>query len=174
MIPQNNIIKLAGAIKPPASRTEIIEALAIRKREQIIAENAAMQKELEQLNKKIQIVAAEVMAAGAKPSGCCDYRIYVRKDSDGRLTVGEVTREYSAKPTAELAEMCRRQYRLRHDKNIFNTPSLHEVRQQVRAALANNTPPAVRVKSLLTDPESQKMLDVLLARLDNKPLALTA
>jgi hypothetical protein len=166
----NNIIKLAGAIKPPASKTEIIEALAIRKRDQIIEENKRLVIEKAQLETKIQIVAREE-AANAKPKSA--QRFYVRCDkaNDGRLDVRNISVDYEFEPSAELRELARRLYRIDHS-NIHSTPSLYEVRNQVRAAVNQQTPPAERVSSLLKDPKSQDMLDAILTALDKKPLAL--
>lgn len=172
-----NVIKLAGAIKPSASRTEIIEALAIRKREQIVKEIADARKELIALETKLQAVAAEEIAKGGRvdSSNCCrnnTYSFHVG-ESEGRLTVANITCRFSVKPSLEFAELARKHHRL-YRATLRHEPSLHEVRQQVRAALANQTPPAMRVKSLLSNPETQKMLDTLLGQLDKKPLMLTA
>lgn len=166
----SNIIKLAGAIKPPASKTEIIEALSIRKREKIIEENERLIAEKEQLEKKIQIVAREESANASIKGG---QRFHVRCDeqNDGRLEVRKVGVDYEFEPSAELREMARRLYRIER-MNVFHTPSLYEVRGQVRAAVNQQTPPAERVSNLLKDPKSQDMLDAILGALDKKPLAL--
>lgn len=170
---QNNIIKLAGTVKPPARKSEIIEALAIRKREQIIAENKALYKELEQLNTKLQVVAAEEMAANGKPKHGVQYYCRADKMGDGSIRVGQIQAEYTCEPSQEMKRIAKRIYELRR-MNLTSEPSLHEVRQQVRAAVSQHTPPERRVKQLLTYPESQKMLDAVLGALDKKPLALTA
>lgn len=166
----SNIIKLAGAIKPPASKAEIIEALAIRKREQIIEENKRLIAEKEQLEKKIQIVAREE-STNAKIKGGQRFHLRCDELNDGRLDVRNVSVDFEFEPSAELREMARRLYRIGR-MNIYSTPSLYEVRCQVRAAVNQQTPPAERVSNLLKDPKSQDMLDAILGALDKKPLAL--
>ena len=166
----NNIIKLAGAIKPPASKSEIIEALAIRKREQIIEENKRLNAEKDQLEKKIQIVSKEE-AVNAKQKSSQNFYVRCDERNDGGLDVRKVSVDFEFEPSSELREMARRLYRLNH-MSLHHTPSLCEVRNQVRAAVNQQTPPAQRVAHLLKDPKSQDMLDAILGALDKKPLAL--
>lgn len=172
-----NIIKLAGAIKPPATRTEIIEALSIRKLAQLVKEKEANDKEIVRLEAKIQVVAAEEMAKGGKPGNDCNSRPYfnvtVRKDNNGRLEVHDTSCLYKCPPSPELRELARTLWKLRHNE-LRCVPSLNDVRKQVRAALAEQTPPNRRVKDLLASPETSQLIDNMLARLDGKPLALTA
>lgn len=158
------IIKLAGCVKPPARKSEVIEALAIRKREQIIEENKKLSAELEQLRAKIQVVASEEAAANSVLRKTQNYYVRATTDSAGRLTVGKFSVNYDCEPSAELRDMAKRLYTLER-MGLHHTPSLHEVRQQVRAKVMQQTPPDGRVQELLKNP----MLDSILEKLDGKP-----
>lgn len=158
------IIKLAGAIKPPARKSEVIEALAIRKREQIIAENAKLRKELEDLEAKIQVVARDEALANGKFDMKQQFYVRAQKDHNGRMQVSDFTASYKVEPSPELRAMAKRIYELRYS-GINHEPSLHEVRQQVRAKIMQQTPPDTRVKELLASP----MIDQILEKLDGKP-----
>jgi len=179
MNPSSNIIKLAGAVKPPATKSEIIEALAIRKRDQIIKENEDAQAELAQLEKKIEIIAAEEMAANGKlkverRGYSSTYNWRSAKEQDGSIGIGNITATYFCEPSKEFKEMARKIHRLKYDRDR-HVPSLHEVKNQVRLALAGHTPQGVRVKKMLADPLCQQQLDAILAAFNTKPqLAITA
>lgn len=169
-------IKLADSIKPPAKKSEIIEALAIRKREKIIEENAALVKELKQLEDKLQIVCGEEVAKSGKLKrnkyNSVNYQCRASKDhSTGRVTVSDVTCDWSCAPTDEIRQIARRILEIKQ-VNIHHEPSLNDVRRQVRALISDNTVPDQRVNTLLNDPSSQKILDTILGALDGKPKAL--
>lgn len=169
-------IKLADSIKPPARKSEIIEALSIRKRDQIISDNLKLQKELKELEDKLQIVCAEEMAKTGrlnknKYNRGKDFSCRAEVSNAGHVVVGEVTCSYSCQPTEEIRKIAK-QIRVIKNQSIYKEPSLHEVRQQVRASISEQTQPDKRIHSLLNDPESQKMLDAMLDTLDGKPKAL--
>lgn len=160
----SKIIKLAGVIKPPARKSEIIEALAIKKREQIITENKKLCKELEDLQAKIQVVARDEALASGKFDMKQSFYVRAQKDHNGRLTVSSFNATYNVEPSPELCAMAKRIYELQYS-GIRHEPSLHEVRQQVRAAVNKQTPPDGRVQELLKNP----LLESLLEKLDGKP-----
>lgn len=169
-------IKLAESIKPPAKKAEVIEALAIRKRQQIIEENLGLAKELKQLEDKLQVVCGEEIAKSGKLKrnkyNSVNYQCRASEEhSTNRITVSEVTCDWACTATDEIRQIARRIYEIKR-KNIHYEPTLSEVRRQVRAAIADNTAPDKRIRTLLNDPESQKMLDSILGALDGKPKTL--
>lgn len=163
---QKHQLAIAEAIKPPARKSEIIEAMAIRKREQMIAQNEADKKTLAGLRVQFQTIAAEEIAKGGKiaASEYGDTYDYNANERDGRIDIGTITCRMRVEPSPELREIGRRIYRLK--KQIFHSPpSLHEVRQDVRISVNQHTPPNQRVSLLLKSPESLKAIDAALEKI---------
>lgn len=166
--------KAANAIKPPAKKSEIIEALAIRKHATLV----------EQANKdKAAYVAAKTelfrltcmhpKAGSVTPVATNGY-IYFNS-SKPHVTISIPNLDvYETEFTPEMKKQAAIIKRIEGSGSL-HVPELRDIRRSIRDAMTGElTTPAARVQALLSDPSTVKALDKTLNRLEeaaNKSIA---
>jgi hypothetical protein len=160
-------IAIAGsAIKPPATQSEIIEAMAIRRRDQMYAAKNEAEKTRKTLEAKFQIVAAEEMPKGGVPEKDYSGDVYNfhAVENNGHVSVKDVTCRMTLRPSKELTALIHKITDAKRTARM-TVPSLHEIKSDIRAEIKDHTPAGQRVISLLKTPESSKAIDSALDKI---------
>lgn len=159
--------KAAKKIKPPLRKSELIEALAIRERENIVTQNEAIGKQLVELRAKFQTdaIIAAIRADGKVKSDYAGRKVETKEEHIG-TELAFVVIELELPATAEMRSTYRRIKEL-EKKHLHPNyiPSLHELKRKIRESMAGHTPANERVNALLKDKATLKALDATLEAL---------
>lgn len=159
--------KLAKATTPPPRKAEIIEAMAIRKHKQLHEEAERNRIECNKIEAEMRAIATKHL----KEVGDWTDRPYISTTfNEGCRDVCHLSINVSTgKIPPELNRLQRKLNKLRDVRCV--TPSLNDVKRQIRDAMAGNTAPGERVSAILADPEASRAIDKLLAELERPKVA---
>ena len=159
--------QIENSVKPPLKKAELIRALAIRKREQLVKERqetaATYRKESSAINSAIAELA---QATDITKKGLSFNDPYVREDDNGKKTVSLVEAHFDIELPADLKKRVIANEERRRVTRFSEVPTLSEIERQLRAEL--NGQPSDRIGAVLKDEETVKMLDALLGKIDRR------
>jgi hypothetical protein len=166
------IIRATNKVAPPIKKSELVEALAIRKLEQ-------MRKEQEELGAQIQTAERELFSqenlalilAQGKPTNYHGRTFEVSSSRNGdELDVRSVsaTVEMGSVP----AQIRRAFIKLKslEKKRLFALPTIHDLKRSISAQISGQSS-TERVAHLLKDEAMSKALDQTLGELDKRTQA---
>lgn len=158
--------RVSRAVNPPPRKAEIIEAMALRKHQALTAEAQKNAIEIRDLKAKLDQKACEIVrAAGKIEEGYVDYRRCYSGVNEGDITEVSV-RVVANQIPADIQKLNRKLREAEKKLQPRSVPSLHLVRQQIRAAMANHTPRHERVSKLLSDPGAARAIDRAIEELE--------
>ena len=158
--------KIENSVKPPLKKAELIRALAIRKREQLLKERTEAAEIYRKESSAISRAITELAhAIDITKTVLRTNDPYVRNDN-GRMSVGCVEAHFGVELPPELKKRIIANEARRTAVRFSEVPQLPEIERQLRAEL--NGQPGDRVAAVLKDEESVKMLDALLGKIDRR------
>lgn len=182
--------KKAKSIKPPLNKNEIIEALALRKHATLSAELRERRDRLAKLKARLAEIFGKFTADGGtlafsefkdtsqskhvppRPGSSWAHCVYML---GGVKVTMERTIQFDQLP-AEAKTIAREIFKLEQCQDWV--PDLKVIKRDIRDQMTGEiSGPAERIKTLLNDPATQKVLDRTLAELEKpapKPAAIAA
>lgn len=158
--------KVTNSVQPPLKKAELIRALAIRKREQLVKERQVTFDTFRKESTAISCAIAEL----AQATDITKLVIRVNdphvRDDNGRKSVGCVEAHFDVELPADLKKRIIANEARRKIVRFTEVPVLSEIERQLRAEL--NGQPSDRVGALLNDDVAVKAFDTLLAKIDRR------
>lgn len=158
------IAKKSPSVKPPFRKSEVIEALAIRKLAQLSEQQAAANMAYAKANASVTALAIEHL----KTSGSIEGEPYCYLSNNSGETYVVSGRVELKHVPAELRQSIRSVQKAKAAL-IRRLPTLWDLKKQIRDSMAGqNTDPSTRLHQLLNEPTLSKALDTTLAALDKE------
>lgn len=163
--------KLTKKMAPPLKKTELVEALAIRKRSKMVQESKEQAALLAKKKSEFESAMNALILGSMKEHSRSHYTNTERKFENGKYgkhRVKDITLTVQFQITDPSILALARELERIKDTIVFehNIPTLNQIKQGVRDAMAGVMGADSRVKSLLEDPASQRALDATLEKLE--------
>lgn len=164
--------KKAKSIQPPLKKSELIEAMARRKHEQLCEEARKNRADYEAACKELKRLANELAATKDATNVRETDWSYAWGDAvDGMIRQIVVDRGSVTITPEQFSPEMRKQAKIIERLRRANkrTPEFNEVKRSIRDALNSTiTVASDRINALLSDPATCKAIDKTLAQLDEK------
>lgn len=157
--------KASKKITPPLRKSELVEALARREMQNISEEQALIRKQIAEINKQVFTAAnAELIRATGRLVKEYSGLPFDINNVNGAPVSIDLTVELPIPP--EMAKLLRKRADLeKRQLHSHNTPSLHDLKRNIRAKMEGQTVGSDRVSLLLKDPATIRALDATIAEL---------
>lgn len=157
-----NQLAVIQAVKPPPTKREIIEAMAILMIEKIRKENAEKEAVSKALTAEVETMLRAIAKEKAHTLQCNIGAGWVRA---GQSEIVGVEINYDLDSKSITPELRKKLVALHAAKKSVCVPALSDAMRQVRARMEDFTEPKERINRLLTDTESRKALETALSKL---------
>jgi hypothetical protein len=164
--------KASNGVKPPATKRELIEAMAIVKQKQLTDENCAREARAENLKTELEgaLITLVNSTFAKQPNVSANLGYCYRGEGEIKNIHVEVSL-----PLENLPKGIQKKLAEYHEvSNRKPIPSLTDIRREISVKMAGQTPVNLRVQTLVETPDSRKALERMLGAIEgeNEPAAI--
>jgi hypothetical protein len=166
--------KVSNGVKPPATKRELIEAMALVKQKQLRDEEEAREAKAVALKAELEssLIALVVSTITKQPNVSADLGYCYNHNQDVRNIHVQVDLVLENLPKSTQKKIV--EYHQVSSRKLI--PHIKEIRRGIADAMVGNTAPNLRIQALVETPETRKAIEKMLTALEsrNEPATIEA